>query len=418
MAPARARVATIPGAVERAAADHGRALALVDDVTALTFAELLDVVRPAAGAFVEAGVGPGDRVALWAPNSVAWAVASLAVLFAGGSVVPVNTRYTPAEAADLVVRARCRLVVAGPSGPRDLAVEATAFDGAPPVVRLGGPAASDPPGWEAFVASAGSSAASAVDQRLASLGPDDVSHVQYTSGTTGRPKGAMLCHGAMVGTTAAWAEIVGLAAGDRYPVVAPFSHIGGHKTGLLACLIAGALALPLPALDLDRFEQVAAEHRVTVVQGPPTLFHGLVERARAGSQALGSLRVGVTGAAVVPPSLVRDMGAVLGLDVVVTAYGLTESTGVCTMTRPGDPVEVVAGTSGRPIPGWRSGSSAGTAARRRPGTGGRSWWPVPGSCGATSTIPRPRWRPCGTAGWLRATWGGSARTATSGSSTG
>jgi HIP---CoA ligase len=87
------------------------------------------------------------------------------------------------------------------------------------------------------------------------------------------------------------------------------------------------------------------------VQGPPTLFHALIERAREGSDAFGTLRVGVTGAAVIPPTLVRDMLHVLGLGLVVTAYGLTETTGVCTMTRPGDPIDVVAETSGRPIEG-------------------------------------------------------------------
>ena len=77
------------------------------------------------------------------------------------------------------------------------------------------------------------------------LTPDDVSHVQYTSGTTGVPKGAMLRHGAMVETTERWAEVVGLTVGDCYPVVSPFSHIGGHKTGLLACLVAGATTVPV-----------------------------------------------------------------------------------------------------------------------------------------------------------------------------
>jgi acyl-CoA synthetase (AMP-forming)/AMP-acid ligase II len=134
-------------------------------------------------------------------------------------------------------------------------------------------------------------------------------------------------------------------------VVSPFSHIGGHKTGLLACLVAGATTVPVASFDPASFERIVAEHDVTVVQGPPTLFHALIERAREGSGALGTLRVGVTGAAVIPPTLVRDMLHVLGLQLVVTAYGLTETTGVCTMTRPGDPIDVVAETSGRPIEG-------------------------------------------------------------------
>ncbi len=344
-----AAAGTIPGVVERAAVRHAGRPALVGAGGTVTFDELLELVRSAAGALIEVGVGAGDRVALWAPNTPEWAMASLAVLCAGGSVVPVNTRYTAVEAGDLVTRAGCRVVLAeGDFGGRSLAREVAAMPGPITVVSLGAPT----PGlasWADF-AEAGSSS-TALDHRMAALTPDDVSHVQYTSGTTGAPKGAMLRHGAMVETTARWAEVVGLTAGDCYPVVSPFSHIGGHKTGLLACLVAGATTVPVAAFDPPRFERIVAEHNVTVVQGPPTLFHELIERARQGSDALGTLRVGVTGAAVIPPTLVRDMLGVLGLRLVVTAYGLTETTGVCTMTRPGDPIDVVAETSGRPIEG-------------------------------------------------------------------
>jgi acyl-CoA synthetase (AMP-forming)/AMP-acid ligase II len=345
-----AAAGTIPGVVERAAIAHAGHAALVGEAGTVTFDELLELVRSGARALIDAGVRTGDRVALWAPNTPEWAMASLAVLFAGGSVVPVNTRYTAVEAGALVSRARCRVVLAeGEFGGRSLAQEAHAMEGPAAVVSLGATAAPGLASWASFVQSGSSSAD--LDQRLAALTPGDVSHVQYTSGTTGAPKGAMLCHGAMVETTARWAEVVGLTSGDCYPVVSPFSHIGGHKTGLLACLVAGATSVPLVSFDPAGFERIVAEHNVTIVQGPPTLFHALVERVREGSHALGTLRVGVTGAAVVPPTLVRDMLHLLGLQLVVTAYGLTETTGVCTMTRPGDPIDVVAETSGRAIEG-------------------------------------------------------------------
>ena len=316
----------------------------------ITYEELLELVRSAAGALIEAGVGAGDRVALWAPNTPEWAMASLAVLFAGGSVVPINTRYTAVEAAALVSRADCRVVLAaGELGGRSPAKEAAAMPGPITVVSLGPTAVPGLTPWGEFAPVRSSNAA--LDRRLAALTPGHVSHVQYTSGTTGAPKGAMLRHGAMVETTARWAEVVGLTEGDCYPVVSPFSHIGGHKTGLLACLVTGATTVPVAAFDPAGFERIVAERGVTVVQGPPTLFHALVERAKEGADTLRTMRVGVTGAAVIPPTLVRDMLHVLGLQVVVTAYGLTETTGVCTMTRPGDPVGVVAETSGRPIEG-------------------------------------------------------------------
>jgi acyl-CoA synthetase (AMP-forming)/AMP-acid ligase II len=344
-----AAAGTIPGVVDRAAATSAGRPALVSEAGTVTFDELLELVRAAAGALIDAGVVAGDRVALWAPNTAEWAMASLAVLFAGGSVVPVNPRYTAVEAAALVDRAGCRVVLAeGERGARSLAREAAGMPGPSAVVSLGAPT----PGLASWADLVGAGSSNAdLDRRLAELTPGDVSHVQYTSGTTGAPKGAMLRHGAMVETTARWAEVVGLTVGDCYPVVSPFSHIGGHKTGLLACLVAGATTVPVASFDPGSFARTVAAHDVTVVQGPPTLFHALIERARQGSDALATLRVGVTGAAVIPPTLVRDMLHVLGLQLVVTAYGLTETTGVCTMTRPGDPIDVVAETSGRPIEG-------------------------------------------------------------------
>ena len=345
-----AEAGTIPGVVERAAVTYAGRPVLIADGGTIAFDELLEAVRQGAGALIGAGVAAGDRVALWAPNTPEWAVASLAVLFAGATVVPVNTRYTAVEAGELVHRAGCRVVLAqGELDGRSLALEASAMEGATTVVALGGAGEPGLVSWSAFAAAG--APGTELDRRLAALTPADVSHVQYTSGTTGAPKGAELRHGAMVETTQRWAEIVGLRRGDCYPVASPFSHISGHKTGLLACLLAGASCVPLVRFDAGHYAQVVADHQVTVVQGPPTLFHALIEQARGGSDALASLRVGVTGAAVIPPTLVREMYSVLGLELVVTAYGLTEATGVCTMTRAGDPVAVVAETSGRPIPG-------------------------------------------------------------------
>jgi acyl-CoA synthetase (AMP-forming)/AMP-acid ligase II len=286
-----------------------------------------------------------------------------------------------------------------------LAQEAAAIAGPHTVVSLGG---TPPPGlvsWAAFAAADSSSAE--LERRMAALTPGDVSHVQYTSGTTGVPKGAMLCHGAMVETTARWADVVGLTVGDCYPVVSPFSHIGGHKTGLLACLVSGATTIPVASFDPEGFAQMVGAHDVTVVQGPPTLFHALIEQARAGSDALGSIRVGVTGAAVIPPTLVRDMLHVLGLQLVVTAYGLTETTGVCTMTRPGDPIDVVAESSGRPIEGVDVRIIDESGAALPPGSRGeitvrgigvmRGYLDDPD---ATAATMRGEWLATGDVGWI------------------
>ena len=318
----------------------------------VSYQALLDSVRDVAAGVIEAGVQTGEAVAIWAPNSIEWAVVSLGALFAGAVVVPLNTRYTAVEAAEIIDRSSCRLVfVAGAFLGRSLTDELAALPGDLRVVSLGpGPRTAGTP-LAAFAESA-SSRSGELDRRLGALQPADISHIAYTSGTTGRPKGAMLRHDAMVRTTLEWCGVTGLRAGDRYPIVSPLSHIGGHKTGLLATITAGATAFPFATLDIAQLVGAIEDHGFTFLQGPPTMFHALVAAARsAAGHDFASLRVGVTGAATIPPSLIRELLDVVGIQAVFTAYGLSESTGVCTITSAADPVEIVAETSGRPIPG-------------------------------------------------------------------
>jgi acyl-CoA synthetase (AMP-forming)/AMP-acid ligase II len=152
-------------------------------------------------------------------------------------------------------------------------------------------------------------------------------------------------------TFGTWASIVGLAATDRYLVVNPFFHTFGYKAGILACLLTGATIVPEAVFDARRVLQHIAEERISVLPGPPTLYQSLLAEPTRGDYDLSSLRLGVTGAAVVPVELVHAMRNDLGFSTVLTAYGLTESSGTVTMCRRADPPEIVATTSGRAIPG-------------------------------------------------------------------
>jgi acyl-CoA synthetase (AMP-forming)/AMP-acid ligase II len=187
--------------------------------------------------------------------------------------------------------------------------------------------------------------------RWRSVAPEDLSDLMFTSGTTGRPKGAMTTHRQCTRTFATWASIVGLKEGDRYLVVNPFFHTFGYKAGILACLMQGATLVPVDVFDVDRVLALVAEEKISVIPGPPTLYQSILERTDRDQYDVSSLRLAVTGAAVVPVELVKRMGAELGFETVLTAYGLTESTGVVTMCRREDPPEVIASTSGRAIPG-------------------------------------------------------------------
>ncbi len=331
---------TIPRALYAAAADAPGEPALLDpDGSITTFAAYLAAARRRAARLAALGIDPGDRVAIWAPNSTGWALANAAVLLAGAAVVPINTRYTLYEASDIIGRAGCGVAIASTDFlGRDLLAELATTGASLTLVDVAADADGD---GDDLVA---------IDRRAMAVSSDDVCHVQFTSGTTGRPKGALLRHGASVSTSLQWIEHTGLRRGDRYPVVAPCSHLGGHKTGLLNALLARAVAMPEPVVDLPALTARIRDEAVTFVQAAPTVLQPLVETARRDPAALRSLRVAVTGATVVPPSLVRDLRELVGCQV-FTSYGLTETTGAVTITRPDDSVEAVATTCGHPLAG-------------------------------------------------------------------
>ncbi|MDX6745149.1 FadD3 family acyl-CoA ligase [Actinocorallia sp. A-T 12471] len=324
--------ATIPEMVLAAADRFGDAEAVVDGPTRLGFGDLATRVRVAAGAFASAGVGRGDRVAIWAPNSVEWIVAAFGLLTAGGVLVPVNTRFRAEEAADVVVRGGARLLlVRGGFLGRDYP--------APPGVRvvdLGSGFLDDGRPFERAVR------------------PDDVADIVFTSGTTGRPKGVLMDHAQTLRKYGSWGDLVGLREGDRYLVVSPFFHTFGYKAGCVASLLKGCTILPVPVFDVDRVLELVETERVTVLPGPPAVYHGLLaapgDRTTRGGRDVSSLRVAATGAADIPADLVRRMRADLPFTSITTAYGLTEA-GTVTASRPGDAFEDVAGTVGAPCDG-------------------------------------------------------------------
>jgi acyl-CoA synthetase (AMP-forming)/AMP-acid ligase II len=359
---------TIPAALTRAAADFGDAAALAGPgAPRLTYRELHEQVVTVARALIAEGVEPGDRVAVWSPNTHHWVLAALGVLHAGATLVPVNTRFTGPEALDVVSRSRARaLFVTGPflGADRLAALRAAQHDidsereeqPEPPLHRLStivqipaGPAA--PPaagalGWEEFLARAAAVPASAAAARASAVNPDDVSDILFTSGTTGRSKGAMAAHRQALAVARAWAGCGELTSADRYLVVNPFFHSFGYKAGILACLVTGAAVVPQAVYDPERSMELVESERISVLPGPPTIYQTILDHPGRPGRDLSSLRLAVTGAAPVPVPLVERMRRELSFETVLTAYGLTEAV-VATMCRPGDPPETIATTSGR-----------------------------------------------------------------------
>jgi acyl-CoA synthetase (AMP-forming)/AMP-acid ligase II len=327
-------VDTIPAAVEDAARRFGAAEALVDGPVRMSWQDLYQQVRGAAGVFANGGVRPGDRVAICAPNTHHWVLMALGALTAGATLVPINTRFTATETADILDRTNAKaLVVADDFLGRDRLTELR--DGGHRVPDLVLPVSPDTP-WRPLDASP-------VDVQVS---PDDVSDILFTAGTTGRSKGAMSAHRQALDVARAWAERGELTADDRYLVVNPFFHSFGYKAGILVCLLTGATIVPQAVYDAAAAAKLVHDERISVMPGAPTIFQTMLDLPDVN---LKTLRLAVTGAAVVPVALVERMQAEFGT--VLTAFGMTEAV-VATMCTPGDDAHTVATTCGRPAAGF------------------------------------------------------------------
>jgi acyl-CoA synthetase (AMP-forming)/AMP-acid ligase II len=273
--------ATLPRLLRAAAERYAGRPAYVEGDRTLSFAELLDTVRTTAGGYRARGLEPGERVVVWAPNSIDWVVAALAVTYAGGTLVPVNSRYTGHEAADIVDRTGATL-----------AVVADGFLGRSQIDDLR--AASDLSSVREIIDLAQLHTITAdpagLDQVADDVTPDDVADILFTSGTTGRPKGAMSAHRQTIGVSAAWAALGGVTADDRYLVVNPFFHSFGYKIGIVVGLLTGATLYPMATFDVEETMRLIASERITLLPGAPTIYQSLLAAPNRGEFDLSSLR--------------------------------------------------------------------------------------------------------------------------------
>jgi acyl-CoA synthetase (AMP-forming)/AMP-acid ligase II len=340
---------TTPAVLHHMALDFADHEAVITADRSFTFAELHEEVRRTAAALAGSGVNPGDRVAIWSPNTWHWVVACLAIHYAGAVLVPLNTRYTASEATDILSRTRVPLLFGmgrflGADRVGDL--DRRALPDLRHVVRI--PVGDADGSWDEFLAGP-QVPPSEVDARAAAVRPDDVSDILFTSGTTGRSKGVLCAHRQSLAAPAAWAACGEVSSADRYLCINPFFHNFGYKAGILACLQTGATLVPQLTFDAEQAMRTVAEQHITVLPGPPTIYQTLLDHPSRKDYDLSSLRFAVTGAATVPVVLIERMQSELDFDIVLTAYGLTEASGFGTMCRPDDDPVTVATTCGRPI---------------------------------------------------------------------
>ncbi len=374
--PAQQTVArTLPQVVTEAAAAHGQRLAITDGEVQLTYAALDAARIRVARGFIAAGLQKGERIAIWAPNIYQWIIAAIGAQSVGGVLVPLNTRYKGAEAGYILRSSGAKILFTvgdflGVRYPELLADQS--LPALERTVLLTGTAVGCQ-SWDAFLAAGDTVPVAAVASRASALTPQDTLDILFTSGTTGNPKGVVTGHGQNIRTFETWSATVGLRSDDNYLIINPFFHSFGYKAGWLAAIIRGAHILPVLSFDLDTVLAQIERDSISMIPGPPTIYQSLLAHPRRKDYDLSSLRLAVTGAAPVPVELVRQMREELGFEVVVTAYGLTESCGVVSICRADDSAERISHSSGCAMDGTeiqcvdREGQSV------APGTDGEIW---------------------------------------------
>lgn len=344
---------TIPQLAAEAAERWAHAVCVIDGARRLTFVQLAERMQTAAAAFVAAGLEPGQRVALWAPNCADWIIACLGLQAAGGILVPLNTRFRGQEAQYILNRSKASMLIAaseflGTQYASLLAGLELPFLRRSIYFRERHRGSS----WDAFLEGGADAAARReAEARRVQISPQAVSDIMFTSGTTGEPKGVVAAHEQAVKTARLWTRATTLGEGDRYLILWPFFHCAGYKAGWLPCLAVGAVILPEADLNVPRLVATVERERVTFLPGPPTLFQTLLSSPELDVKSLSSVRVSVTGASSVAPSMIEAMRKDLGIPVVLTGYGLTETCGTVTMTNSEDPPDIVATSCGRAIEG-------------------------------------------------------------------
>jgi len=349
------RESTVGSALRAAAEQAPGGAAMVEGVPGppldrrrWTNAELLAEAEAVAAALL-GRFEPGERVAAWAPNIPEWVLLEFGAALAGVVLVTVNPAYRPSELAYVLRQSGASGIFLVPEFRSPMARYLDEVRGELPNLReavLFPGGAGVPPGmteWKEFVAS-GSPL-----EKLPDVAPLDPAQIQYTSGTTGFPKGALLHHRGITNNARLYGERLGMGPGDVYVNPMPLFHTAGCVMGVLSCLQTGAVHVPVPFFDPAAVLELIESERGTVMLGVPTMLIALLEHADFPNRDLSGVRTIISGGSVVPPELVRRVEDALGVPFTIV-FGTTECSPLLTQTALDDDPADRATTLGRPLP--------------------------------------------------------------------
>ncbi|MFI5908387.1 AMP-binding protein [Dactylosporangium sp. NPDC051541] len=343
---------TIGGALRRAAAEHGGREALVDRPSGRrwTYARLDADVDELARALLAIGVERGDRVGIWAPNRPEWVLVQYATARVGAILVTVNPAYRTHELRHVLRQAGVGVLIAAESF-RGHDYRAMVEEAHPDCPDLATVVYFDTAGWTRLLRSGDGGPGERLEGRERELSCDDPVNIQYTSGTTGFPKGATLSHHNILNNGHFVARRQRWTAHDRVCVPVPFYHCFGSVLGNLAALTHGACVV-IPAVAFEPAATLAAvqQERCTVLYGVPTMFIAELADPGFAGYDLSSLRTGVMAGSPCPVEVMQRVIAEMGMAEVTICYGMTETSPVATQSRTDDDLDRRVSTVGTALP--------------------------------------------------------------------
>ena len=343
---------TIGDNLERTVAAHGDREALVDVPSGRrwTYTELLADVDALAKGLLAKGVAAGDRIGIWAPNGPEWTILQYATARVGAILVNVNPAYRSHELTYVVNQSGMRMLVSAlshkTSDYRAMIEEVRAdLPSLSEIVYIGDAS------WDALVAAGSGTSDADLVERGAGLGPDDPINIQYTSGTTGFPKGATLSHHNILNNGYFVGELLRYTEQDRICIPVPFYHCFGMVMGNLAATSHGAcMVIPAPSFEPEATLRAVVDERCTSLYGVPTMFIAELGLADFADYDLSSLRTGIMAGSTCPVEVMKRVVAEMNMAEVAISYGMTETSPVSTMTRVDDDLARRTETVGRSMP--------------------------------------------------------------------
>jgi fatty-acyl-CoA synthase len=340
---------TIGDNFDRTVAAFGERDALVDRAAGKrwTYRELAAEVSALALGLVARGIGKGDRVGIWSPNRAEWTFLQYATAKIGAILVNINPAYRAHELEYVLNQAGIRLLVASdafktsdyPAMAEEVREKCAGLE---QVVILGGE------GWQALLDAGRGGDPAQLAHLQAGLSADDPINIQYTSGTTGFPKGATLSHHNILNNGYFVGELCNYTEQDKVCIPVPFYHCFGMVMGNLACTSHGAcMVIPAPAFDPRATLEAVAAERCTSLYGVPTMFIAELNHPDFGEFDLTSLRTGIMAGSPCPVEVMKQVIDRMGMAEVSICYGMTETSPVSTQTRSDDSIERRVSTVGR-----------------------------------------------------------------------